>query len=186
MTGMDDPRVHEYRKARADMLLGLGAPYGSSARYRASIDPYLAFCAEFCPDDSPARRHYMAALAYGHEEDHGPAIPLGAILIAFRATQEEADWISEQRPAYAPEPVDEQERLRRMPYKLYLSTPHWRRVRTEALKYYENKCGICNTTAGALEVHHRTYSRRGAERPADVIVLCGDCHSHHHTKLRAA
>jgi len=33
-----------------------------------------------------------------------------------------------------------------------------------------------------LEVHHRTYERVGAERPADVIALCKACHEKHHDR----
>jgi hypothetical protein len=186
VTGMDDPRVHEYRQARSDVMLGLEAPPAARDRYRAAVAPYLAFCAEFCPDDSPARRHYMAALAYGHEEDHGPALPLGAIAVAFRATEAELEWVGAQKAAFRQEPVDEQDRLAQMSYGQYLRTPHWHAVRKFALDYYEHKCAICNTHAGPLEVHHRTYTRKGAERPADVVVLCGDCHKRHHGKLRAA
>lgn len=186
MSGMDDPRVHEYRESRVAVMLGLRGPSGARERYRAAVPSYLEFCAEFCDYDSPARRHYMAALAYGHEEDHGPALPLGAIAIAFRATEDEIEWVGSQKSEFQAEPIDEQTRLAQMPYGQYLRTPHWQAVRKAALAYYERKCAICNTPAGTLEVHHRTYTRRGAERPADVVVLCSDCHKHHHGKLRAA
>ena len=33
---------------------------------------------------------------------------------------------------------------------------------------------------GPLEVHHRTYERRGVERDEDVIALCATCHRLYH------
>lgn len=185
MSGMDDPRVHEFREARAASAQGLSAPTGARERYRESIPPYLTFMAEFCPDDSSARRHLMASLFYDSQ------LPLGAIAIAFRATEQEIEWVSDQEQIYVPPPTekerrdDEQARLRYMSYGLYLKTPHWQSVRKAALARAENRCALCNDIQN-LEVHHRTYSRRGAERPADVVVLCGACHSRFHGKLRAA
>ncbi|MDQ2981939.1 MAG: HNH endonuclease [Actinomycetota bacterium] len=69
--------------------------------------------------------------------------------------------------------------LRTMPYRLYLQTPEWaeraRRARERAL----HRCSVCNRD-DPLEVHHRTYERRGAEREDDVIALCSTCHGLFH------
>jgi hypothetical protein len=111
-------------------------------------------------------------------------IPLGVIALGYRATEAELEPIR-NLPEIEPEPVDEAERLSRLPYGVYLKTAHWQRVRAEALKRAEGRCMMCNAGQG-LEVHHRTYKNRGMERPADVVVLCGSCHGRHHGKLRAA
>lgn len=174
---MDDPRVHEFRAALAGVNAGLRAPAGAHERYRLSLTPYAEFMAEFTPDEPHVRRAMMSALFSG-------GLPLGVILFAYTATTEEAEYVAEH-PPITPEPVDEQARLAAMPYGLYLKTPHWHSVRTDALRRAEGRCVLCNSGVG-LEVHHRSYKRRGAERPADVSVLCSDCHGRHHGEKRAA
>ena len=62
-----------------------------------------------------------------------------------------------------------------MPYQQYLQTPEWFARRTAALRRAGYRCQLCNRT-GRLEVHHRTYERRGNESPEDLIVLCDECH----------
>lgn len=71
------------------------------------------------------------------------------------------------------------ERLRAMPYADYLRSAHWRAIRAAALRRARWRCQLCNA-AERLDVHHRTYERRGCEVAADVIVLCRGCHSTHH------
>ena len=71
------------------------------------------------------------------------------------------------------------EELRRMPYELYLQTPEWQTRRQEALERAENHCQVCYGS-DSLDVHHRTYERRGSERPGDLTVLCRHCHSLFH------
>lgn len=75
--------------------------------------------------------------------------------------------------------------LRRLPYREYLQTSHWQRVRILALERARFACTLCPATE-RLEVHHRSYARRGFEQPEDLIVLCHDCHSRHHRILRLA
>jgi len=36
----------------------------------------------------------------------------------------------------------------------------------------------------ALDVHHKTYERIGAEKPGDLVVLCRACHGQEHEKQR--
>lgn len=69
--------------------------------------------------------------------------------------------------------------LKTMPYAKYLQTEHWQQIRKAALKRAKYRCQTCNSTS-VLDVHHRTYERRGEEIAADVIVLCRDCHSKFH------
>lgn len=75
--------------------------------------------------------------------------------------------------------------LRRLPYRDYLQTAHWQRVRILALDRAQRACALCSETS-RLEVHHRTYARLGFEQPEDVIVLCTTCHGKHHDRLPTA
>lgn len=78
------------------------------------------------------------------------------------------------------EPDDsEASSLASMPYVEYLKTEHWQRVREGALVRAEHRCQLCNTTE-FLNVHHRTYENRGAEKDSDVTVLCKPCHERFH------
>ena len=70
-----------------------------------------------------------------------------------------------------------------LPYDLYLRSPHWKRVRNAALERAHHRCQVCNAT-GRLEVHHRTYDRRGQELLEDVTVLCRNCHETFHRNGR--
>lgn len=71
-----------------------------------------------------------------------------------------------------------------LPYDEYLSTVHWKNLREEKLREAEFRCQLCNAVGVELHVHHRTYERLGHERKCDLIVLCKDCHSHFHDKLK--
>lgn len=84
-------------------------------------------------------------------------------------------------PVVTPERGDE---LAEMRYADYLLTPEWKARREAVLEWAAHSCQVCSRTDG-LHVHHRTYVRRGQERPADLIVLCGDCHALFHGKLPA-
>ena len=72
---------------------------------------------------------------------------------------------------------------RAMPYEEYLSTPHWKSIRTEAVQRACGKCQVCSSGTG-LEVHHRTYENLGDEKPADLTVLCDKCHDLFHKNSR--
>jgi 5-methylcytosine-specific restriction endonuclease McrA len=111
-------------------------------------------------------------------------LALGVIAAGFRASEEEVGYVMEHPPV-KPEPHDEIERLQALPYGVYLKTRHWLQVRDEALARADHRCALDNSTE-LLQVHHRTYDRRGCERPADVIVLCDPCHTRHHAQLRVA
>jgi 5-methylcytosine-specific restriction endonuclease McrA len=69
--------------------------------------------------------------------------------------------------------------LRRLPYRDYLRTSHWFRVREWALVRAQRACALCPATR-ELQVHHRSYARLGCEQPEDLIVLCRNCHQRHH------
>jgi hypothetical protein len=70
------------------------------------------------------------------------------------------------------------DKLATLPYDIYLRTAHWKRTRQLALDHYGSTCVLCG--AEPVEVHHRTYERRGCELLSDLIVLCGACHAQHH------
>lgn len=74
-----------------------------------------------------------------------------------------------------------------MRYRDYLQTDEWQVRRAAALRNADNRCQVCNS-GGRLNVHHRTYERRGIELESDLTVLCADCHElfHQHGKLVAA
>jgi hypothetical protein len=69
--------------------------------------------------------------------------------------------------------------LRTMPYREYLLTEEWLETRNRKLRQARYRCQLCNTS-GLLNVHHRTYERRGCEDMADLTVLCRPCHAKHH------
>jgi hypothetical protein len=68
-----------------------------------------------------------------------------------------------------------------MPYREYLQTAHWRGVREYALMRADYRCQLCNSPE-SLQVHHRTYDRRGRENYRDVVALCRNCHARFHDK----
>ncbi len=72
--------------------------------------------------------------------------------------------------------------LRSMPYEEYLKTPEWASKRDQALKRDGYCCRACNSSE-KLQVHHRTYERRGNEDLNDLTTLCNDCHEHFHEKI---
>jgi hypothetical protein len=67
-------------------------------------------------------------------------------------------------------------------YSAYRVSPDWQAKRLAALETAENRCQLCCSEKD-LEVHHRTYERLGHERPADLTVLCEDCHVRFHNRL---
>ncbi len=78
--------------------------------------------------------------------------------------------------------------LAEMPYREYLQTPEWQKLRNEALERAGYACELCGLSREfdnvVLNVHHKRYSRRrGEEYPSDLIVLCHDCHAKFHGKL---
>lgn len=73
--------------------------------------------------------------------------------------------------------------LKTMPYQMYLRTEHWRATSKAAKERASNRCQLCNNP-GRLEVHHRTYARRGCEDLMDLLVLCDACHGKFHDELK--
>lgn len=96
--------------------------------------------------------------------------------------QDETEYrrILEDEAAYRKE--EYVQHLRSLPYEEYLKTEHWRVLRQVKLTQSGDRCQLCSTTKGPLEVHHNTYRTRGEERLSDLLVLCSSCHSHHHNE----
>lgn len=78
------------------------------------------------------------------------------------------------------------QQLRTMPYREYLLTSEWNARREQQLRRAGYRCQVCNASRKQLNVHHRTYERRGNEEFKDLIVLCKDCHSIFHSLGRLA
>lgn len=74
--------------------------------------------------------------------------------------------------------------LRKMPYSEYLRTAWWKKMRKWVLIFWKGRCAICNSN-DMVEVHHRTYERRGQELITDCIVLCRMCHETVHVFAKA-
>ncbi len=70
--------------------------------------------------------------------------------------------------------------LKTMSYRDYLQTPEWKERRAARLKAARYSCQVCNARNITLNVHHRTYVRRGEEFARDLIVLCEGCHKLFH------
>lgn len=68
------------------------------------------------------------------------------------------------------------QQLKTMPYADYLQTPEWHERRKARLRVARYRCQVCNRNDRVLNVHHRTYERRGEEYARDLIVLCQPCH----------
>jgi hypothetical protein len=76
--------------------------------------------------------------------------------------------------------------LNQMSYAEYLLTREWRATKAAALAWAGYRCQVCNTNDEELHVHHRVYTRRGCERPEDLIVLCRTHHALFHGIEREA
>ncbi len=90
-------------------------------------------------------------------------------------------------------PEDRRE-LKYLPYKEYLKTSHWKRVRSAMLLIYSARCAnpaCLRSTEGSwmgdevdLEVHHLSYANKGNERFVDLQLLCFNCHEKAHSVVK--
>ena len=72
--------------------------------------------------------------------------------------------------------------LKSMPYALYLKSPEWKERRMRHLKSVGFRCQVCSHSGQPIDVHHRTYERRGEEYYRDLIALCRSCHELFHNQ----
>lgn len=89
------------------------------------------------------------------------------------------DWVS-HRAQWRRDDI-----LSGMNYREYLQSEHWLNMRRGALERAGWRCQVCNSKT-RLDVHHRTYERRGHELPDDLTVLCRSCHETFHKNGRLA
>lgn len=93
--------------------------------------------------------------------------------------------MTHELPAWPVFSAERTRELQLMPYPQYLLTPEWAERRRVATIRAGHCCQVCNKR-GSLDVHHRTYARRGDELPADLTVLCDGCHALYHGKLHVS
>lgn len=107
----------------------------------------------------------------------------GPICLKCKQQETARDPLSEQKMQWERQQREARLRaLRTMPYKEYLQTEHWLEFREARIRGVGYRCQLCNG-GGILDVHHRTYERRGCEQWNDVTVLCRNCHGKFHNKL---
>ena len=74
--------------------------------------------------------------------------------------------------------------LKTMPYPQYLASEEWKARRKRHLRSVGYRCQVCNAQGVVLDVHHRTYLRRGEEHYTDLLALCRTCHDLFHREGR--
>lgn len=152
-----DPRVAEFRRVSETVV-------PMSVRQAAETG-----FVEYMLESAPPHMHQVVLRVLAREGFLRDSLRDGANL-----TDEQVAGL----PA-ADSPDDRVAALRAMPYTEYLKTQHWHFVRQAALQRAGHTCAVCDSS-DRLEVHHRTYERRGCEWPEDLVVLCNGCHSRQH------
>jgi 5-methylcytosine-specific restriction endonuclease McrA len=90
--------------------------------------------------------------------------------------QEKEEALNKAEEEQAAKRVQE---LKTMPYKEYLQTPEWQAIREKSLEIAGYRCEVCNAEK-SIDIHHRTYERRGEECSGDLVALCRSCHTLFH------
>lgn len=76
--------------------------------------------------------------------------------------------------------------IKSMRYYDFLTTLYWQII-ARHLKFKRKECLLCSSRQN-LRTHHNTYDLHGYEHTPDglqtLIVLCDECHSRHHGKLK--
>jgi hypothetical protein len=81
-----------------------------------------------------------------------------------------------------------QRQLRRLPYREYLRSPYWKRVRLACIIAYNHRCQSSKCvnldswwgSEYGLNVHHLHYKNKGREQLDNLILLCRKCHEYVH------
>ena len=139
-------------------------PYEYTYKLQGPQNPSGCYCCD-----------YHAAIQYISAKEQNIKLTLTHYI-----TQEEWDERIAQQKLKA-----RLEELHTMPYRDYLLTPEWRERRKHILERDGYHCQVCYSTE-RLNVHHRTYGRRGNEDDNDLITLCQDCHYIFHENGRLA
>lgn len=70
-------------------------------------------------------------------------------------------------------------------YRVYLQSDHWQEIKR---KYRSSRlpqdCHVCGTRED-INLHHRTYKRRGKEYLRDLLPLCTKCHKLTHAYIKS-
>lgn len=153
-------------------LIGIEAEEGSCwLRWEGGIPK------RFCTDESVPRRSWEGFCLYELRDDRGH--------VADQWWIESFDYdgraVEEMDRAYAriQRREESSEERHKREYRDYLQGDHWKTVKRMATEHYGGVCCLCGSKK-QLNVHHRTYERRGHERLADVILLCDKCHTKFH------
>jgi HNH endonuclease len=77
----------------------------------------------------------------------------------------------------------EARKQRQREYRQYLRSEGWKLRRQVALDRAGGFCEDCGARE-SFEVHHRTYKRKGNERPEDLVAVCRRCHKERHRGKR--
>jgi hypothetical protein len=155
----------------------------------AAVDPISLFECLECADPLPVRdRRDLMRLkrALDAARDSTPGGWTSADLFCGVCTQAILERHNEQ---VRHERLAQQARfheLERMSYAEYLLTPEWRARKAAAIAKARYRCQVCNGNGEELHVHHRVYTRRGCERPEDLIVLCRTHHELFHGGMQDA
>jgi len=68
-------------------------------------------------------------------------------------------------------------------YQTYLKSDHWKSTRRLMYQKRAAHCKVCFST-DQLQVHHKTYQRKGSERLNDLCFLCDGCHGRVHKVVK--
>jgi 5-methylcytosine-specific restriction endonuclease McrA len=85
----------------------------------------------------------------------------------------------EERDEYCCEDCERD--YKKMDYAEYLRSVRWMETRNKKLQQVRELCERCGQYI-CLQVHHKTYVRRGHELMSDLEVLCSWCHRKEHGK----
>lgn len=131
-----------------------------------------------CGEDQPlTSRTALTAMRRAVERDDNGTLQSRRCAQCRQVEQESSDRAWREREATYRRRLHE---LKTMPYAEYLRTPEWQERRKARLKAAWYACQVCNARNTMLNVHHRTYERRGEEYARDLIVLCENCHHMFH------
>ena len=99
--------------------------------------------------------------------------------MALKNTVNKSRRKKERKQAKIEECINAKE-LKALPYKEYLNTKHWKKVR-DKVKARDKRCKLCNGKA-PFNIHHRSYRNKGKPNKEinDLVLLCADCHDLFH------
>lgn len=149
-----------FRKRSADRVL----PVSSTAPNTSALTNESSGTREQLVADYPTSPHSVPPAIHVHVQN---TLTNSASSAAQTKAAEEKEWMTP-------------ERARSMPYKEYLRSPYWKRVKTNNIKNAGGRCTDCGSTRSILEVHHLNYDHLGEELNQFLVVLCRECHQKRH------